>query len=230
MTFTVDSCIIVAVANRFDSHHKRSRILLSKREDNLVLLIAIATEAISTYIKKFNRASGNVVRILDRASGSPDFVSVFDVEFRKVVTSKPEGSIANFYLYVYALIEEYLGQKDFKKITYILQDHSKRLATLISERVNSLKKVEKTIFPDESTAPDRKRIESIITTLRFSEGADRNNFVVLCEYSKGKELDYFTTDRDYYLKMIKSLNVIRKVFDTGLCPQFLTDSYVASLQ
>lgn len=77
---------------------------------------------------------------------------------------------------------------------------------------------------------DRDQLESI-SSIQFPRGADKNNFFILCAYTRGKDLDYFTTDGRYYLKMIESLNVIRDTFESiGLCPQHLTDSYVSSLQ
>ncbi len=230
MTFTVDSCVIIAIANQFDPHHNRSKVLFMKRTDNLVILITVITEAIETYIEKFNRASDDIIGILGRVSGSPDFVNVFEQEFEKIVTSKTKRSIANFYKYVYALIEDHIRNKNFKELSDILRNHSYELATMISERVNSLKKVEEVILPDESTAPDREQVESIISAMNFPRGADRSSFIVLCVYAKDKEVDYFTTDGGYYLKMVQALNLIRKTFNTGLFPQHLTDLYIASLQ
>lgn len=77
MTFTVDSCIIIALANEFDFHHEKSAMPLVKREDSLVILITVMTEAISTYIRKFNKASRDIVDMLEKNLESSDFVSSF---------------------------------------------------------------------------------------------------------------------------------------------------------
>lgn len=232
MTFTVDSCIIIALVNRFDLHHDKSEMLLLKRKDNMVILITIMTEAISTYIRKFNKASKDLIDVLNKTSKSTDFVELFDQKFKEMLSENKKKSIANFYEYVYSLIEAHIINKDFKQVANIMQDHSYDLATMIPERIDSLKKVDYTVYPDRTMIVDRELIESIISAAEFPKGADKISFLILCAYSKDKDLDYFTTDGEYYLRMIESLNLIKKdeSFSTGLSPIYLTDSYIASLQ
>jgi predicted nucleic acid-binding protein len=64
MTFTVDTCVVIAVINKFDFFHKRSRKLLEKREDDLIIAFSVLNEALTTFLRKFNNVSKKIIYIL----------------------------------------------------------------------------------------------------------------------------------------------------------------------
>ena len=67
MTFTVDTCIALAIANKFDFFHKRSRKLLERREDDLIILFSVMHETQETFIRKFNQVSKKLYLFVERA-------------------------------------------------------------------------------------------------------------------------------------------------------------------
>lgn len=234
MTFSIDTCIIIAIANKFDAHHEISKKLLKERTDQMVILFAIMNEAASTFIRKFNTASKKIYSILQKTKNSSDFPKMFKQEFEKMVVGESEKkkNISNFYKYVYSLIEIYVKNRNFKEIADLFQNYPIDIVNLIPIKLKSLKDIEDTIFPDKDMWHVKTCIEPIISHLSFPKSYDKEHFLMLCVYSRDNSLDYFTKDSRYYLRMIESLNLIKtdKSFkNVGIVPHFLTETYFTSL-
>lgn len=234
MTFTVDTCVVIAVINKFDFFHKRSRKLLEKREDDLIIAFSVLNEALTTFLRKFNNVSKKIIYICETSSNSPDFSETFKKNFDKLVESESQKgkNLVNFYDYIFSLIEPYVKDKNLTELKNVLLDHPLDLAVLIPERINSVKKITKIIIPEEEMKDKRENIKQIISKINFSRDLDKIHFVILCIYSMDRRIDYFTTDRNYFLLMTESLNLIKinEFFNNiGLFPQYLTEEYANSL-
>lgn len=234
MTFTVDTCIVLAVVNKFDFFHKRSRKLLEKREDNMIIAFSVMNEALTTFLRKFNEVSKEIISICDTRSNSPNFFELFKKDFDKLVENESQKgkNLVNFYDYLFSLIEPYVKDKNLTELNSILLDHPLDLVVLIPERINSVKEITEIIIPDEAMKEERENIRQIISEVHFSRDLDKIHFMILCVYSMDRTIDYFTTDGNYFLLMTESLNLIKaneSFNNIGLFPQYLTEEYASSL-
>lgn len=235
MTFTIDACIVIAVVNKFDFFHERSKGLLERRRDDLVVSLSVLVEAIETYVRKFNEVLAEILVICNKALDSSDFVQTFMKDFQtlRISESQKNKNLVNFYDYIFSLIKPHVESGEFKEIGHELQDHSIDLAILIPARVSSIKAITEIVYPGQEIDVKRKNIEFVISGVDFPKGPDKNHFLILCAYSDNRELDYFTTDGRYFLRMIESLNLIRKnesFRNIGLNPWHLTEDYIKNLQ
>ncbi|MGD2247266.1 MAG: hypothetical protein PVF58_02595 [Candidatus Methanofastidiosia archaeon] len=234
MTFTVDACIVISAVNKFDFFHKRSKKLLERREDDMILLLSVMNEAIQTFVRKFNQVSSKILLICRTSLNSPDFFEVFKKNFDKLVKneSQKRKNLVNFYKYIFQLIEPFIKNKNFIEMNNFLQDYALELSIKIPERINSVKKITEIIISEEKMKEKREKIKQIISQMRFSKDLDKIHFIALCIYSIDKKIDYFTTDKNYFLLMTESLNLIKnnEFFNNiGLFPRFLTRKYINNL-
>jgi len=236
MTFSIDSCIIIGIANKEDCQNDRSKKLLLKRKDKLVILLTVILEAVSTYDKKFNRASVIILSILEKTKEFEKFNKEFEslMEKEREKERKKEKNIVNFLRLAYGMIEPHLRNENFKKVNQILLDHPIDTSPRIWGMVESLKEIKEVIFPEEKLRATKNSIEPIISNINFRKSKDRQHFLFLCAYSldTSNDLDYITTDGRYVLNMLECMYLMKKnkkFKNIRVNPILLTDNYIASL-
>lgn len=203
MYFSIDSNIIIGVANTRDRLHEKSiRLMKDKQNDELIICMTALKESQNIFRNKINQIMVEIIQFLPNFQKKMTLMEAQEqiiIIFRNLESEKPEAS--NFLKLVYAEILDFLKENNSEKLPSFL-------SKLALEFSNSLIYKIEQIHDFEVIMLNRKNLEDVKKSTVGVYFKDNNDEKIFQEFMtnlvKKNPLGFFSDDKEFIKNIKKS--------------------------
>jgi len=203
MYFSIDSNIIIGVANTRDRLHEKSiRLMKDKQNDELIICMTALKESQNVFRNKINQIMVEIIQFLPNFQKKMTLMEAQEqiiIIFRNLESEKPEAS--NFLKLVYAEILDFLKENNSEKLPSFL-------SKLALEFSNSLIYKIEQIHDFEVIMLNRKNLEDVKKSTVGVYFKDNNDEKIFQEFMtnlvKKNPLGFFSDDKEFIKNIKKS--------------------------
>lgn len=203
MYFSIDSNIIIGVANTRDRLHEKSiRLMKDKQNDELIICMTALKESQNVFRNKINQIMVEIIQFLPNFQKKMTLMEAQEqiiIIFRNLESEKPEAS--NFLKLVYAEILDFLKENNSEKLPSFL-------SKLALEFSNSLIYKMEQIHDFEVIMLNRKNLEDVKKSTVGVYFKDNNDEKIFQEFMtnlvKKNPLGFFSDDKEFIKNIKKS--------------------------
>ncbi len=209
MNFSIDSNIIIGVANTKDRLHERSiRLMKDKQNDELFICSTVLKESQKVFINKLNQIIIDIIQFLPAFQKKMTLIELQEQLiniFIELKIKKPEAS--NFLDLLYSEIITFLKDNNSEKLPSFLSQLSIEFAQSLFDKIEQIHSINEIIVLNHDNLEDVKKST---TGVYFKDNNDERIFQeLMTNIAKINSLEFFSDDVEFIKKIEKSyLNCI----------------------
>lgn len=203
MYFSIDSNIIIGVANTKDRLHEKSiRLMKDKQNDELIICMTALKESQNVFRNKINQIMVEIIQFLPNFQKKMTLMEVQEqiiIIFRNLQLEKPEAS--NFLELVYAEILNFLKENNSEKLPSFLSKLSIEFSSSLIYKIEQIHDFEVIML-------NRKNLEDVKKSTVGVYFKDNNDEKIFQEFMtnlvKNNPLGFYSDDKEFINNIKKS--------------------------